>query len=127
MRPRGPGLTGPANAVRGYLMSGKTSSPPGAPAPIGQIIGALMQRLTRDCHRDLAEIGDVWDRVVGAAIAANARPAAFKGRELLVYVSSSAWLQQLHFLKAEILQELNSAVGKPLIESINFKIGTWPG
>jgi predicted nucleic acid-binding Zn ribbon protein len=65
----------------------------------------------------------LWDRVVGAPIAGNAKPAAFKGRILLVHVTSSTWIHQLQFLRKDIIEQLNRALGKELIEEIKFKIG----
>jgi predicted nucleic acid-binding Zn ribbon protein len=57
-------------------------------------------------------------------IAQNARPAAFKGRILLVHVTSSTWVHQLQFLKVEMIDKLNDALGKALIDDLKFKIGT---
>jgi len=40
-----------------------------------------------------------------------------------VHVSSSAWLHQLQFLKAELLNKLNDNLKNERIEDIKFKIG----
>ena len=56
-------------------------------------------------------------------IAQNAKPAAFKGRILLVHVNSSTWIHQLQFLKKEMIAKLNDTLGKTLIEDLKFKIG----
>jgi predicted nucleic acid-binding Zn ribbon protein len=71
----------------------------------------------------LIQVWNVWDGVVGDVIAQNARPAAFKGRILLVHVSSSTWIHQLQFLKEEMIDKLNAALGKVLIEDLKFRIG----
>ena len=71
----------------------------------------------------LKEVWGLWDDAVGKIIAQNARPAGFKGKLLIVHVSSSAWIHQLQFLKNDIMTKLNAALGKPLIEEIKFKIG----
>ena len=72
---------------------------------------------------ELKEVWRLWDEAVGEPIAQNARPAAFKGKLLIVHVSSSTWIHQLQFLKNDMITKLNAAVGKPLIEEIKFKIG----
>ena len=71
----------------------------------------------------LVQVWDVWDEAVGEVIAANTRPAAFKGNLLIVHTSSSSWLQQLRFLKRDMIQNLNHCMGDALIKDIKFKIG----
>ena len=71
----------------------------------------------------MSAIWDHWDNLVGASIAANARPAVFKGKLLLVHVTSSTWLQQLQFLKTEMIRKINAEFGQTLVEDIKFKIG----
>jgi predicted nucleic acid-binding Zn ribbon protein len=56
-------------------------------------------------------------------IAQNAKPAAFKGKILIVHVSSSTWVHQLQFLKKEMIAKLNNAFGNALIDDLKFKIG----
>jgi predicted nucleic acid-binding Zn ribbon protein len=56
-------------------------------------------------------------------IAANTRPAAFKGNLLIVNATSSSWLQQLRFLKPEILQKVNHVLGNVSVKDIKFKVG----
>jgi predicted nucleic acid-binding Zn ribbon protein len=51
------------------------------------------------------------------------RPAAFKGKLLIVNVTDSAWLQQLWFLKKDIIGKVNGCLGEDLVEEIKFKIG----
>ena len=65
----------------------------------------------------------VSGKVVGPPISDNAKPFAVKGSILLVHVSSSAWLHQLRFLKADLLKKLNHSLTNERIEDIKFKIG----
>ena len=41
----------------------------------------------------------------------------------MVNVSSAPWMQQLQFLKPELIEKLNETLGKELVEDIRFKIG----
>ena len=87
-------------------------------------IGSILEDVLKNYRRELdVELGRVWDEIVGDVIAQNAKPAAFKGRVLLVHVTSSTWIHQLQFLKKEMIAKLNHALGKKLIEDLNFKIG----
>jgi predicted nucleic acid-binding Zn ribbon protein len=90
-------------------------------------IGAVIQNVlkTYQCESDghLAQVWHLWNSTVGETIAANAQPEAFKGRILLVNVTSSVWLQQLRFLKENIINNINDALGETFVEEIKFKIG----
>ena len=89
-------------------------------------IGQLLKTVLRTCRPadiQLAGVWKIWDQTVGPAIAENARPQAFKQRLLLVQVSSPDWIQQLRFLKKDLIAKLNQALGEACIEDIKFKIG----
>ena len=73
---------------------------------------------------ELVRVWELWEAAVGQAIAANTRPAAFRGKLLVVEVTSSTWLQELQFLKSDLITQVNAALGKPLIGDIRFKIGS---
>jgi len=90
---------------------------------IGNIIGNVLKTCRDDFDENLAQVWGRWDRAVGDGIAKNARPAAFKGKLLLVNVTSSTWMHQLQFLKTDIIKQINHALGKELVKEIKFKIG----
>ena len=90
---------------------------------IGGIIDDVLKSYRREPDGELIRVWHVWDSIVGEVIAKNAKPAAFKGRILLVYVTSSTWVHQLQFLKGEMITKLNAALGKSLIDDLKFKIG----
>ena len=90
---------------------------------IGSVLGEVLKKCRRETDVALVQVWQIWDEMVGNVIAQNARPAAFKGRLLLVHVSSSTWTHQLQFLKKEIIAKLNQALGQHLIEDLKFKIG----
>ena len=90
---------------------------------IGSILNDVLKTLRPEADGGLVRVWQLWDEVVGRTIAENARPAAFKGRLLLVHVASSPWIHQLQFLKKDIIEKLNAALGQDLIKDIKFKIG----
>lgn len=90
---------------------------------VGAIIPALLKNCRRRSDSELVRIFDAWDGIVGEMVAENARPAAFKGRLVLVHVSSPAWIHHLQFLKDDLVGKINAALGKPLVEEIRFKVG----
>ena len=91
---------------------------------IGSILTDVLKTYRRESNGELVQVWQVWDDVVGDVIAQNAKPAAFKGKILIVHVSSSTWIHQLQFLKKDMITKLNEAFGKALIDDLKFKIGT---
>jgi len=90
---------------------------------IGGILADVLKTYRPETDGELVQVWQVWDDIVGDVIAQNARPAAFKGKILLVHVSSSTWVHQLQFLKKEMISKLNHTLGKALIDDLKFKIG----
>jgi len=90
---------------------------------IGSLIGDVLTKYRLETDAELVQVWQIWDNIVGPVIAQNTKPAAFKGRILLVHVNSSTWIHQLQFLKKEMIAKLNDTLGKTLIEDLKFKIG----
>ncbi len=90
---------------------------------IGNVIDGVLKNYRSEPDYELTKVWRLWDEAVGETIASNARPAAFKGKLLIVHVISSTWIHQLQFLKNDLMAKLNDALGKPLVEEIKFKIG----
>ena len=90
---------------------------------IGDVIHDVLKAYQCESGGNLARVWHLWDSIVGETIAANAQPEAFKGNILLVNVTSSVWLHQLRFLKEDIINNINNALGETFVEEIKFKIG----
>lgn len=61
-----------------------------------------------------------WPQIVGDRIAKEARPLYVKGGKLFLYVEKAVWRNELTFMKKDIIQKMNRAVGAPLIRDIVF-------
>lgn len=91
---------------------------------IGSVIKTVLKKYRHESDEDLTRIWSFWEKVVGPVIAENAQPAAFKGNILILHVSSSTWIQQLRFLKKDMIAKINDAIGKEMVLEIKFKIGS---
>jgi len=91
--------------------------------PIGQVLESILDQCRSTSGGGILQLVHVWEKAVGPPISDNAKPFAVKGSLLLVHVSSSAWLHQLRFLKAELLEKVNHGLKNERIEDIKFKIG----
>jgi hypothetical protein len=65
----------------------------------------------------------LWPKAVGQQIALQTQPDCLKNGTLFVKTTSSVWVQQLHFMKEEILQKLNELAGKNAVKDIRFSVG----
>ena len=90
---------------------------------LGDVLGKVLHQYRPITDQSLLRVWDLWKAAVGAPIAANASPAAFKGDTLLVHVSNSTWLHHLRFLERDLTAQLNTALGQEQIQKIRFKIG----
>jgi predicted nucleic acid-binding Zn ribbon protein len=93
------------------------------PAPLGKILQQALKASRIDVDLDACKLWHYWKDIVGPAVAENARPEAIRGKSLLVNVSSAPWMQQLQFLKPELIEKLNETLGKEVVRDIRFKIG----
>jgi len=97
--------------------------PKGRPEPLGGLLRsslngtALGERL-----KDLA-IWQHWEQVVGATIARRARPLRLSGGVLTVLVGSAPWMQQLSFMKDDLVARLNSCLGEERVRELVLKSG----
>ena len=64
-----------------------------------------------------------WDRLVGQQIARQCQPDKLKDGTLFLKVSSSAWMQQLHFMKSMILDKLKTHPEGNSVKDLRFRIG----
>ncbi len=64
-----------------------------------------------------------WEEIVGEKVALHTKPDTISYRILTVYVDSSVWMQQLTFLKDNIVKKINEVTGRQIIKDIKFRIG----
>ena len=93
------------------------------PTSLGNALSEALRHANLGVNLQMGRLWNRWDQVVGPTVSQNAKPAVIKGGLLIVHVSSTPWMQQLQFLKADIMDRLNSDLGRSVIEDIRFKIG----
>ena len=93
------------------------------PENVGPILERLFSSLNLGIKVKQYQIWDVWEGVVGEAIARQTQPHQIRNMVLWVTVSSSTWMQQLEFMKKQIVGRLNDCIGEKVITDIRFRIG----
>ncbi|MBI2606064.1 MAG: DUF721 domain-containing protein [Deltaproteobacteria bacterium] len=73
------------------------------------------------------EIFECWERAAGPKVAGHCWPVKFVEKDtLLVASESSAWLQQLRYLEALLLDNLEREMGRRHVKKLRFMIGARP-
>lgn len=96
------------------------------PQPIGEILSAAFKKRGMAVQIEQNAASKLWSKAVGPKIAAQTRPDILRAGTLFVRTTSSVWVQQLHFMKDDIRQKLNTLAGKTIVRDIHFTIGYTP-
>lgn len=90
---------------------------------IGDILQPALKKRGVPVQFEDKHLRGLWQKAVGPSVAAHSRPENRKKDTLVVKVSSSVWMQQLNFLKEEIIEKMNNVLGDEPIKKIRFHIG----
>jgi predicted nucleic acid-binding Zn ribbon protein len=71
----------------------------------------------------LARVQEVWERAVGAAIAASARPAGERDGVLTVICEAAVWAQELDLMSDELIARLNDALDAETLRALRCRVG----
>jgi hypothetical protein len=72
------------------------------------------------------QIAVIWPKVVGQAIAKIAHPTQLRNRTLYIDVADNVWMQELKLRQRDLLEQLNDALGEPLVERLFLRLGHIP-
>jgi predicted nucleic acid-binding Zn ribbon protein len=71
----------------------------------------------------LARVQECWERAVGEAIAAAARPTGEREGVLTVTCEAAVWAQELDLMAGELIPRLNAALGGPELTRLRCRTG----
>jgi predicted nucleic acid-binding Zn ribbon protein len=92
-----------------------------SPTKISALVGDLYQILgLEDAYQQFKTL-QVWNTVVGEAIAEATVLERFSGGQLFIRVKNPSWRMELNFRKTEILVKLNTALDNVLVREIIFR------
>lgn len=92
----------------------------------GSIIKEISQSHGFAAHLWEYRLQKQWKALVGEVVAAHTWPARIKFRKLHVAVDNSVWLHQLLYLKATLLENIQTQMEELQLEDIIFRIGELP-
>ena len=64
----------------------------------------------------------LWKRVAGKTIGDKTKPLGINQGVLRIKVKDNIWKQELYFLKEELKERLNKALGEDIIKNIKFSL-----
>jgi hypothetical protein len=92
-------------------------------ASVGTIADGLWGRLDRTGQGAVrARAVSAWRTVAGEEVAAHARGFSLRDQELLVFVDSAVWANELSVLSEHYRTAVNERLGKELVTSIRFAV-----
>ncbi len=73
----------------------------------GQVLGDILKKHAISKISTLGRLSDAWVGLVGPVISSHTCPSDLRDGILFLLVDSPVWMQQLSFLKAEMLEKLS--------------------
>ncbi len=64
-----------------------------------------------------------WFELVGERLAARTQPLSLQEGVLTLTVASSAWLNELSFMRADLVRRINEVLGSGTVNAIRFVVG----
>jgi hypothetical protein len=90
---------------------------------VGEVGSGVIRRADKTGKRHGAAAVSAWREVVGSDIAQHTRGFALREkRELVVFVDSAAWANQLTLMSDELLVRLNSHLGEKSVTTLRFTV-----
>ena len=93
------------------------------PAGVSDLLSSLLRGTPAELRLKEGRIWLVWEDAVGSRIASHAQPAAFRNGVLTLHVDSAPWLQQLNFLKKDLIGKVNAELEEELVTELHLKGG----
>lgn len=93
---------------------------------IGEVLFPLLKKRGMASKFEEKILLKAWPKAVGLQIASQTQLDSFRHGTLFVRAVSSVWVQQLHFMKEDIINKLNELSDKIVIKEIRFLAGFSP-
>ena len=90
---------------------------------IGDALGNAAKRAGIAKKMRQFEVWNRWDKIAGPLIAAHAKPSRWQGDSLVLAVEHSSWMQELSYLKSELLEKIQNQIPYIAIKDLRFEIG----
>ena len=90
--------------------------------PISRLLGKAVAGKDWKEGLQLGKLMARWETIVGQAIAQHAQPVRMQRTTLVLTVTNHAWMQELGFLKQDILKKISAAFPRLVIKELRFEL-----
>jgi predicted nucleic acid-binding Zn ribbon protein len=88
--------------------------------PIGEVLKDMFREYGLERKYQQAEIGYVWNNLLGPSVAHVTGRVILKNGRLTVYLSSSLVKHELNMMRTRLISGLNEAMGEELVREIQL-------
>ena len=92
--------------------------------PLPDILARFLKTHGMAIHMLEFRLQQHWPEIVGEHVARHTWPDSVRHRQLYLVAENSVWLQQLLFLKPELLAKINAAADGEALSDIVLRVGT---
>lgn len=92
--------------------------------PLPDILARFLKTHGMAIHMLEFRLQQHWPEIVGEHVARHTWPDSVRHRKLYLVAENSVWLQQLLFLKPELLAKINRAADGEALTDIVLRVGT---
>ena len=89
---------------------------------IGTILLNSLKKTRLDKRLMEARIFVNYELMVGKKISEISKPTFMQNNTLFIGVENHVWIHQLHYLKPELMDRINSNLPRPLVKDIRFQV-----
>lgn len=98
----------------------------GFPTHVGAILEKILGRSEYKQKFQEAKLVNLWSEIVGPNLFRHTYPARFSRGRLTCTVDNSALLNELQYMKKDILQKIEEKTHKRMVKDIYFVLGVIP-
>ena len=89
---------------------------------VGGVLGRVLHKLGLSREMSGWRAVEAWPELVGPRVARHARAVAFREGTLQVEVEGSAWMQELGYLKRDLVRRINQHLGAEDVRDVRFTL-----
>lgn len=90
---------------------------------LGELTKSVLRKADRGGRQGSAIAVSVWPEAVGPDITRHTKGFALReGGELVIFVDSAAWANQLSLMSTELLDRVNARIGNASVTSLRFTV-----
>ncbi|MCB9555951.1 MAG: DUF721 domain-containing protein [Deltaproteobacteria bacterium] len=94
------------------------------PTTVGAVLSRFLRRKQLDVDLLPHRIRQAWSSIVGPRVASRTCPRELSDGTLVVNVESSAWLNELTFLRYQIINRINAVLGSNVVSALRLVVGS---